>query len=65
MVITLLHTGIRALEFTQLQVSDIVQIGGVWKLHIHQGKGLKDRIIPLTSQCLSVLQTWQTTGWER
>ena len=65
MVITLLHTGIRALEFTQLQVSDIVQIGGVWKLHIHQGKGLKDRIIPLTSQCLSVLQVWQTTGWEQ
>jgi len=64
MIITLLHTGIRALEFTQLKASDIVQIGGVWKLHIHQGKGLKDRMIPLTSQCLAALQTWQKEGWE-
>jgi hypothetical protein len=64
-VITLLHTGIRAMEFAQLKVSDIVQIGGVWKLHIHQGKGLKDRIIPLTPQCLAALQNWQEQGWEK
>jgi site-specific recombinase XerD len=64
-VITLLHTGIRAMEFAQLKASDIVQIGGVWKLHIHLGKGLKDRLIPLTAQCLTVLQTWQGQGWER
>lgn len=64
-VITLLHTGIRAMEFAQLKASDIVQIGGVWKLHIHSGKGLKDRLIPLTAQCLTVLQTWQGQGWER
>lgn len=65
MVITLLHTGIRALEFAHLKASDIVQIGGVWKVHIHQGKGLKDRLIPLTPQCLSALQDWQVNGWER
>ncbi len=65
MVITLLHTGIRAIEFALLKASDIVQIGGVWKLHIHQGKGLKDRMIPLTSQCLAVLQTWKEEGWEQ
>ncbi len=65
MVITLLHTGIRAMEFSLLKASDIVQIGGVWKLHIHQGKGLKDRMIPLTSQCLDVLQTWKKEGWEQ
>jgi hypothetical protein len=64
-VITLLHTGIRAMEFAQLKASDLVQIGGVWKLHIHSGKGLKDRLIPLTAQCLTVLQTWQGQGWER
>jgi hypothetical protein len=34
-------------------------------LHIHEGKGLKDRVIPLTSQCLEMLQTWQAQGWER
>lgn len=64
-VITLLHTGVRAMELTQLKASDIVQIGGVWKLHIHLGKGLKDRLIPLTPQCLSALQAWQERGWER
>ncbi len=64
MVITLLHTGIRAIEFAHLKATDIVQIGGVWKLHIHQGKGLKDRMIPLTSQCLAILQTWKEEGWE-
>jgi integrase len=64
-VITLLHTGIRAMEFAQLKASDIVQIGGTWKLHIHLGKGLKDRLIPLTPHCLAVLQTWQAQKWER
>jgi len=65
MVITLLHTGIRALEFAHLKASDIVQIGGVWKVHIHQGKGLKDRLIPLTPHCLATLQAWQAKGWEQ
>ena len=64
-VITLLHTGIRASELAALQVSDVVQIQGQWKLHVHRGKGLKDRVIPLTAQCLAVLQTWQEEGWER
>jgi len=65
LIITLLHTGIRSVEFTRLKASDIVQIGGVWKLHIHEGKGLKDRLIPLTPQCLAALQAWQEQGWER
>lgn len=64
-VFTLLHTGIRAAEFAALKATDIVQIGGVWKLHIHQGKGLKDCVIPLTAKSLAVLQEWQATGWER
>ena len=64
LVTLLLHTGIRAAELAALQVSDIVQIQGKWKLHIHEGKGLKDRVIPLTAQCLTVLQTWQDQGWE-
>jgi site-specific recombinase XerD len=65
LVITLLHTGIRAAELSALKVSDIVEIQGVWKLHIHAGKGLKDRVIPLTSQCLAMLRTWQAEGWEQ
>lgn len=62
---TLLHTGIRAMEFAQLKASDIVQVGGKWRLHIHEGKGLKDRVIPLTSQCVQALQQWEDQGWER
>jgi integrase len=65
LVITLLHTGVRASELAALKASDIVQIAGVWKVHIHEGKGLKDRIIPLTHTCLSALQSWQERGWER
>jgi len=64
-VITLLHTGIRASELAHLKVSDIVQIAGVWKVHIHTGKGLKDRVIPLTEKCVATLQEWQEKGWER
>ena len=62
-ITTLLHTGIRACEFANLKASDLVQIQGRWKLHIHEGKGLKDRIIPLTEPCLEVLRSWQAQGW--
>ena len=64
-VITLLHTGIRASELAALKVTDIVRIQGMWKLHIHEGKGLKDRMIPLTALCLELLERWQKEGWER
>jgi site-specific recombinase XerD len=64
-VITLLHTGIRAAELAVLRITDLVQIQGRWQLHIHEGKGLKDRVIPLTTEALAVLQAWQTEGWER
>lgn len=64
-VLTLLHTGVRAAELAALQARDIVQIQGKWKLHVREGKGLKDRIIPLTAPCLAVLQEWQEKGWER
>lgn len=64
-VTVLLHTGIRAAELAALQVEDIVQIQGKWKLRIREGKGLKDRLIPLTNQCLAALQVWQERGWER
>lgn len=63
-VTVLLHTGIRAAELAALQVEDIVRIQGKWKIHIREGKGLKDRLIPLTDQCLAALQVWQEEGWE-
>lgn len=63
-VAVLLHTGIRAFELVKLCTTDIVQIQGVWKLHIREGKGLKDRLIPLTSTCHEILQEWLEYGWE-
>jgi integrase len=65
MIVTLLHTGVRAAEFCALKASDIVQIQGAWKLHVREGKGLKDRVIPLTPQCLAALRAWQEAGWTR
>jgi len=64
-VITLLHTGLRAAELAGLSKSDIIQIQGKWKIHVKKGKGLKDRVIPLTQQCLETLQAWQAHGWEQ
>jgi integrase len=64
-VITLLHTGLRAAELAALSKSDIIQIQGKWKIHVKKGKGLKDRVIPLTQPCLETLQTWQESGWEK
>jgi integrase len=64
-VVTLLHTGIRACELADLKSSDIIQVQGRWKLHIHEGKGLKDRIIPLTQPCLDLLRAWEQGGKAR
>ena len=61
-VTTLLHTGIRACELADLKSTDIIQVQGRWKLHIHEGKGLKDRIIPLTQSCLELLRAWEEEG---
>jgi len=60
----LLHTGVRSAELARLRTTDIVQIQGGWKLHVREGKGLKDRIIPLSPTCLKALQEWQDEGWE-
>ena len=64
-ILTLLHTGLRAAELAALTSSDIIQVQGRWKLHVRNGKGLKDRVIPLTSECLTCLQAWQKEGWEQ
>jgi integrase len=64
-VTTMLHTGIRAAELAVLKTTDVVQVQGRWKLHIHEGKGLKDRVIPLTETCLNTLRTWQAQQAEK
>lgn len=65
LVITLFHTGVRAGELAALKASDILQVQGHWKVHVHEGKGLKDRLVPLTPQCQTVLEAWRESGWER
>lgn len=51
---TIYACGLRLLEGTRLQVSDID--GGRKMLHIHQAKGNKDRYIPIPDTCLEMLR---------
>lgn len=54
---TIYACGLRLLEGVRLQVKDID--GERQLLHIHQGKGGKDRYVPLPSACLQMLrQHW-------
>jgi site-specific recombinase XerD len=54
---TIYACGLRLLEGVRLQVQDID--GGRQLLHIHQGKGGKDRYVPLPTACLTMLrQHW-------
>ena len=56
---TIYACGLRLLEGVHLQVKDID--GGRQLLHISQGKGGKDRYVPLPSACLQLLrQHWLT-----
>ena len=56
---TIYACGLRLLEGVHLQVKDID--GERQLLHIHQGKGGKDRYVPLPSACLKMLrQHWLT-----
>jgi integrase/recombinase XerD len=51
---TIYACGLRLLEGTRLQVSDID--GGRKMLHIHQAKGNKDRYVPIPDTCLEMLR---------
>lgn len=54
---TIYACGLRLLEGVRLQVQDID--GARQLLHIHQGKGSKDRYVPLPTACLKLLrQHW-------
>lgn len=53
---TIYACGLRLLEGTRLQVSDID--GQRKMLHIHQAKGNKDRYVPLPDACLEMLRLY-------
>jgi integrase/recombinase XerD len=55
----MLATGLRAAEVTQLCRDDIiVDEDGDWCLWVRQGKGRKDRLVPLASWMRETLQQW-------
>ena len=64
MVTLLFHTGIRSGELAQLTQADIVEVQSKWKLHIREGKVLRNRMIPLTAERPAALRIWQAQGWE-
>ena len=55
---TLLQTGIRAREITRLKFSDMVIHARSGKIRIRDGKGLREREIPLNSTARRALQTY-------
>jgi integrase/recombinase XerD len=56
LLLTLIQTGLRVSELTQLRCQD-TELGTGAHLRCH-GKGRKDRITPLTTQTAAVLRTW-------
>lgn len=58
LILTAIHTGLRVSELTTLTNADI-ELGYGAHLRCH-GKGRKERITPLTTETVAVLQTWMT-----
>lgn len=55
--LTLIYAcGLRVLETTRLRVTDIDSSRMV--LHVHGGKGNKDRLVPLPARMLTLLRAW-------
>ena len=55
----MLATGLRAAEVTVLQLRDIrIDADGDWSVHVRQGKGRKDRMVPLSAGMRKTLQDW-------
>ena len=49
-------TGLRLAEVCHLQAKDVVSDRGV--IHVHEGKGSRDRLVPLTPSVLAELRSW-------
>jgi integrase/recombinase XerD len=59
LLMVMLGTGLRAAEVVGLQVRDIVaDDDGDWSLHVRQGKGRKDRLVPLGLSVREAVGTW-------
>ena len=59
MISLMLATGLRAGEVTMLQLHDIhTDAEGDWSVHVRQGKGRKDRMVPLSAGMRKTLGDW-------
>ncbi len=58
----LYSTGMRVSEVVNLKVSDIKTKEGRKELLIRQGKGKKDRIVPINNMILELLRAWWKIG---
>lgn len=59
LVLLILATGLRAAEVCALQVGDILRDeDGDWTLRVRQGKGRKDRLVPLAAGVQQELRSW-------
>ena len=62
-ILSLLYsTGMRVNELINLKISDIRTKNGKQEILIRQGKGKKDRIIPLADKMLELLREWWRIG---
>ena len=59
LIALMLATGLRAAEVTSLQVRDIrIDEDGDWSVLVRQGKGRKDRLVPLSAGVRETLEAW-------
>ncbi len=62
MIALFLCTGIRAAELAALQMEDLYQrLGGELALHVREGKGCKERLVPYgaLAWCLDYVEAWR------
>lgn len=57
MIRLMLSVGLRCAEVLNLQIKDIDLNSG--KLHVHEGKGKKDRVLWLDAEMLTLIQQWR------
>jgi integrase/recombinase XerD len=63
LLILLYATGLRRAEAVRLKIADIDT--GLMLIHVHQGKGCRDRDLPLTSKLLEALREyWQACKYK-
>lgn len=58
LLLLMLGSGLRVSEVQNLNCSDVIEIGGAPAVWVRQGKGNKDRFVPITIQVLETLHAY-------